>query len=1337
MIAGLLPALIPVANAQQHELQFHYCTAADLTTHFPAPFCVFLHPGVNDTYRHGWSHTLGTLWGSDYPGYTGVPGTPDNNAQTREVFDKYLDYAILASASDSIGDVQFDFDIPITTPVTNVTNIDIFVPPEFTFTAPTKVESIWTDITQDQAYISVSTRSAYDPIAPGWTRVRIGQDNALGGRLVVSTGIWHVRLFHLKAPSTAGLYHFKIYARVVDGPPALIGYHSIGEYNYPITVIKGELNPAWVEVTVRTHAFDYIPGVLGYASGKVVADGTTPDGRSVQAWGFFSVHDFIGNSATAGAIGAMYRLYLFGLPEGTYTVTAEASGFNPTVTDRFTVLAGQSYHISIVVFNSPFIAVTLWSKHGTGAIPWHNLWERPYGTNDPAAAPSNVAFNDGSNLGFVTPAVRDVTLNLFDKDNNLIAWWASDTVHGATQAVPWAGGYASGANKELAPPNMLLGYHDDANVIPVYGTVGGTRPQSTSYYAALRDNCDPTWTWDTGVIGNPRGYSSTHWDGHVPYTWADYVAGWANGQYTVEAYITGYIMDEADAYQRTFVLAGLQINQQIDLRRTNWIETTVHMPVNAAFTGPLTTLVLTAEDANGNERGAASFFVTPAMVVKPAGNEVIDGMDASGGTYHGGIVIEGWNAIFPNFGPSGTARNAKYKDYGLNPTASTHSPDAPVELAGNPYTVKLYMADMGIPSRRVNGTGWYNIVGGPWQTTVALCNSPQPLSFSVTNASLWISLRSTDFEIPAHSRPWTFPGSEIWVDFINDQGTSQAILDPTIYGLIQDAGTWNATMGWYIPGTNRPAFDPGYGVSPFDIDYYDLPGQHEHVGVHYYGVDWSTPDAPMWGWYYLESAMDGDVRPTSLPAGQYTYQAYTHGYVQRRSFPVSVPASGWADIEADLIQGGQIRVMFDFYHENTGVAFNGYVRVEVFNDKDQLVGASIYGQAEPNLYTQAGTGGAYLGYNILANNRGLFAPNGPAQAADFGQPNVHEAGNTFPSSSIFANGQRAVVSSGFYSSKVARPIPGTITPGAFNTWAGWDGWRFIAWQTQNDRYNYRARSDSLTMHAGDYQAFDVYGFYLYWGDAARTWGGGYPVTNGFQMSGSWIDPTNGGNYWLGTDQWDYGMPGSVDIPGWAGSGGGLYHVKVWAFDPWGPNNLFEHSGFTDDWQMYSMGWPLENIQLPWGGAVSLWIDMNAMATLKGTVRWFDMFGNLRTLPWAQISATNPDTVAYASGLGAVADGTSDPSGSYIMWLPAGTHDVSVSTSEAPGIWSSSAPTSQASFTISVSDGWTSDVATQLSGSGTPVPEVPAYLVPLGLFAALAASAWLLRKRNLNVPILMK
>ena len=57
--------------------------------------------------------------------------------------------------------------------------------------------------------------------------------------------------------------------------------------------------------------------------------------------------------------------------------------------------------------------------------------------------------------------------------------------------------------------------------------------------------------------------------------------------------------------------------------------------------------------------------------------------------------------------------------------------------------------------------------------------------------------------------------------------------------------------------------------------------------------------------------------------------------------------------------------------------------------------------------------------------------------------------------------------------------------------------------------------------------------------------------------------------------------------------------------------------------MYSMAIEIKNVQVPWGGLQEVYVSMNNMAKLEGTVRWFDMFGNLRPLPWAQISATNP------------------------------------------------------------------------------------------------------------------
>ena len=223
-----------------------------------------------DPYKPGWSHTLDTLWGLNSGGP--VPGQPGNNPQTREFFEHYLDYAILASSSDSIGDLQFDITV-----LQPIHYIYIFVPPEFKWLAPTKEEAIWTDITNDYEFIYTSTRSAYDPIAPSWVRVRVGVDYGYDTAFTIVPGMYHIRLFDLRAPEVAGLYHFKIYTNL----------GSIGAANFPVIVVKNELNPAYVAVTVRAN-YNFPPVLV---SGSVMADGTTPEGRAVKGaayWGPWS-----------------------------------------------------------------------------------------------------------------------------------------------------------------------------------------------------------------------------------------------------------------------------------------------------------------------------------------------------------------------------------------------------------------------------------------------------------------------------------------------------------------------------------------------------------------------------------------------------------------------------------------------------------------------------------------------------------------------------------------------------------------------------------------------------------------------------------------------------------------------------------------------------------------------------------------------------------------------------------------------------------------------------------------------------------------------------------------
>jgi hypothetical protein len=630
------------------------------------------------------------------------------------------------------------------------------------------------------------------------------------------------------------------------------------------------------------------------------------------------------------------------------------------------------------------------------------------------------------------------------------------------------------------------------------------------------------------------------------------------------------------------------------------------------------------------------------------------------------------------------------------------------------------MSDMGpmwpvFPA--IIGTGWYWIVGGDPQVSIFLCNSPVALSFSIRSAWIWISLRSVDFEVPAHSRPWTFPGSEIWVDFVNMDGDVVDTLDPELYGLFQDPGCGVADgdstgyecdllEGFPILGVDYLQPDAlvmhGLGVTPWDIDNINMPGRHEHLGVPFYGNDYYQGDAGT----DLTEMMDFDL-PTRIDPGEYTFNVYTHGYVMRRSFPFQIPQFGHADIEADLIQGGQIRVCIDFFHEGIETAFNGFIRVEVFNEDEELVGASIYGQAEPNPYTKTGLGGAYLPYVpmtdwLLASLGGNTETGAPEAAEGSGLGDLN------------GNGVIDVDESG---RQRGDEIDAFALLPLGQTWANYE-------DTDSQPGTSQDPLDANRNLLPPYRVtcFDVYGFHDYYGNPARTWAGGWPTTDGAHQD-------------------DYGLMGSVDIPGWEGSGGGLYSVKVWAFDPTGPDWIFNTVAPIDDWRMYQMQFELTNIEVPWGGSITLASHMHNMAQLKGTVRWLDMFGNLRALPWAQISADpgpgTDDYPAYAAGLGPVGALAPDSAGTYIMWVPAGAHDVSVSTSTASQVWSSSAPTSQAEYTAVVSDGWIGGGDSQLSASGVPVPEIPAFMAPLGLFAALAASIWLLRRKTVNAPLLMK
>jgi hypothetical protein len=798
------------------------------------------------------------------------------------------------------------------------------------------------------------------------------------------------------------------------------------------------------------------------------------------------------------------------------------------------------------------VSVHVFSKHGRGTIPWNCLWQPPFGTNDPTVCDSTHP--------------RDINVELYDQSGKLVAEYGSD-------------------------------YYK------VWALPGSIKPAT-----------DPTATDYLMQITDARGLPSINWMA-VPSDHADYVTGFAPGtSYSVKAYVTGYVMTDDDAFQRTFTVTDKGSAVEMDLRRSNWFDITVHEFANLYAT----TLALAAVPTGttwpvtaGTESGLAAIIAPPAK---------------TRGTNDMRVILEG-RAEFKTTGPPYTW------DYGFAPGT---------------YDIHLAAADEGNPmTNPTPGTGIYYIRSGePFTASVALCNSPSGLSFRVRSFTLTLSLRSVDTEIPAHPRPWLFPGAEIWVNFLDASGTVVASVDPTeysiVYGLVQD----NGLVG-----------------SPWDADLVNAPGMHSLLQMTWAGMNPRADDVVTGNSGY----------PTNLMPGQYNFQAYTYGYTMARVFPVWVPDGGNGDIQVDLKQGGMVRVNLDFKKQNEKVPFNGFVRVELYDSSNKLVGANIYGMAQPNYCdTPTGcTGVTPAGETV--SSYGNYPDYSPANDFKF-----FSAGNELPAEGSNVNvapqsaddGQRGYLSS---------------------VWYGMPSSTYAGWPVMDPSYANRLAYDTTKP-----ASFDVYGFYWYYGGPSS------------RNNGYWA---NGWETTDGTHQTDTGILGSSNTPQW--TGGGLYTVKVYAFD-------------ASNWSSWYAGTAptfnaVTNLAIPWGGGATVSITMIQMGEVSGNPVWLDMYGDMMGIPWA--TATAGSTFASTTSAIDASWGLGPAEPSYMMWLPAGTNSVSVSVASASQIF---AP---ASSTIVISDGWSGTYDPTLTPTGVPVPEFPASML-LVLLSALGASVYLLRKKRI-------
>jgi len=494
--------------------------------------------------------------------------------------------------------------------------LTIAIPPEFTPLADWangEVTGVSTTITNDYGLIRTGKFANDDDVAPNWWYIKISaatlpdHDGSLYGdqgvlyppgidpymdrqlRTGAFAGCYVVSTGNLKAPSCAGKHFFKIF---VDQDGTYV--ESIPFENYPVLLVKGELDPGYISGKILycgSYYYGYYYGKPIWKPGRVVAEGEAidpvtnePTGRKVCAVGYFS----------ADANG-YYEIE--GLAPGIYKLTAEAAGFPPvTLATEITVKRGQSIHgINIYVCPGAKIRLKVVSKCPTGATPWpeyavnYEAWAmHPGDLTDvfPIAEPTWELRDEEGNV--VVPTFNAGAWIIEVTDTYFVMYIGDPSSYEGTEIlwdghVPqfeadWISGLAAGA---YYPKVNVFGYVQQLNiggdvidypvVVPSSEYTGwifremdifkGGKVAATVHFhnqempsaeeppvesgdllIEAYDADGNLWAWnETSVVGGPSGDTSVTLDvigdEDVPY-------GMAAGTYTFKVYFIGYVQQE-------------------------------------------------------------------------------------------------------------------------------------------------------------------------------------------------------------------------------------------------------------------------------------------------------------------------------------------------------------------------------------------------------------------------------------------------------------------------------------------------------------------------------------------------------------------------------------------------------------------------------------------------------------------------------------------------------------------------------------------------------------------------------------------------------------------------
>lgn len=858
----------------------------------------------------------------------------------------------------------------------NFTGLSIYIPPEFDLSAlfsgrygynPGLIESTFGATADD---IILTQASAMDPWGPGWWVVSIMGDIHWWPQHDYREW-YYVRINDVVAPKVAGRYFFKVFLQdqffnfVYPGMPrsslvtggecgscnqGTVIHPSLGAVpysgptnatipveNWPVLLVKGEIDPAIMTGTIRFGTFNNtLYGRPISLSGRVRAIGTAINpyrrdhpttGRTVEGIGYFN--------ATAQG-----HYEVEGLASGIYDVYASAAGYpEQLVASKVTVLPTQSLHLDGYINPGIVVKGTVYSRDRYGPSPWpaapRPIYIEIY-RNDDYSVNSLASF---SPLNLTHQPYMAYDWDYFSNHPNLptprpvaFPWFSSSFSYYST-ALPAP---SANPNHNSHPPIVCGGKIDACGKPNGIGSAQYWWVDSLGAFTNRAGADGFAFQFGVeGIFGAP-----TDFDGHVPQSFASWVGGLGAGRYWMRAWVNGYTQTLSDGNtpeQVSFAVSDHDwagdIYVLITLRVSGTLIVTAHFrdQKESAVDCPIDGC--TGNLATGLSRG--NRFLVAELRDKAGTLMGINFTEVFSNQTSAKIEINGFGLIGPD--TAGIKYSyltyQGYRDYGI-PTGS--------------YRLYFYMR------------GYLQS-----ETDLVSFSSGSLLRTSSSlhrGARLNMTLCSVDWEHPNIQRPWEFPGARLRIYVLNSETQLSAgyvgytFLSTAAGGDRDDEPdmqpacfTRSATPPFCPTGSTQVInpIDPlGSTVMIDEWDGYpaaDVDGVGIFPTVISFGLSYFPPwdlggflEAPS---EYRLGASSSFAPNDALTTGVYSTYAFTYGYVQTSEYSLFLMEGGVSDFRMNLLKGSNVTIYIPMTLEGliAPTQFNMSMRVRLFDSEGHLL----------------------------------------------------------------------------------------------------------------------------------------------------------------------------------------------------------------------------------------------------------------------------------------------------------------------------------------------------------------------------------------------------------------